>query len=253
MRGSHRLQPEIRPQMALVPVTLKIEEVAFIPVMRILHGLPGVADVAFNLDDLRKSPKQQKTETKPASNGNGARPHGIKALLIALLLQGPQHLAVLKKHMVNAGFSETGLSSELYMMRKAGITESGGVAIHKLTDKAMRELQQERLALPAPDPEHAESDDPAAPRVSKPKLPFRDHNGSLIILRVMQADGDGGADRRSLAHAIREAGLSDKTVDNSLYRLRERGLIRSGPGRGAYLLTSKGRKFEVPPQVNQGS
>ncbi len=223
--------------MPLVSVIIKVEEIAFIPVLRALHNLPGVAAVDFNMDDLgHRSGSARKPKQVTKTDGETM---SASQLLVTLMAQGPQHLAVLKKGLADAGFSVKGISSALNELRKAGISETGGIGIHKLTEKAMSELNAERKALPAP------MADP-----TKPRLPTRQHNGSLLILRAMQA-ANAPMGRAALTTIIAEVGLATRSLDNALYRIKERGLIKPGETKGFYELTAKGRKFQLPAEINQ--
>src|SRR5882672_927286 len=229
--------------MTLVPITIKVEEAQFFPVMRLLKSFPGVVDLIFNIDEIEDGKR------KPKSKANGfnpqpvekSQPGGLKALMMGLLFRGPQHLAVLRQAVVREGFKEGSINSVLHELRTNGVTESGGVGIHKLTDKVMAELQgdtqpEPRRALPPPAKAGSTEKGPASPVGAT----------MTIVMRLLKETSEGRSSRPILVQAVTTAGLSPRSIDGALYRGCEKGLIKA-EGDGVYQLTAKGRRLELPP------
>jgi len=220
--------------MALIPISLTIEETRFIPVLRVLNALPGVADVHWDLDKL--NPKRKPKADKP--NGGGAPVEraegGLRMVLMGFLFQnGPQHLAALKELLDQKGFAASSIHSALNELRNAGATESGGPGIHKLTEKAMAAMQPQeppRRALPPPTP------------TKRPKV-------WAILMRGLQASPLGRLSRDELSASLETMGLAGRSLDDVAYNLRSDGLLKpvNPAAKGVYELTAKGRKLQLPP------
>lgn len=231
--------------MATVEVSLQVEEIAFVRVMKTLKKIEGVAQINWNLDLLdapkktrRASPEEPEISTPNGSDSNGSHPkpdkaaraQTLKELLVSLLAPGPKHVAVLRDLVAKAGFSPAGVHGCLNQLGNLGITEGTGVpGLHRLTPKAMARMQQARPALPPPTRTRTASVD--------------------NIMKVMQDVDPTPAMKDALVNTL---GISRKAVDNAIYRARKRDLVRSGKVPGEFVLTAKGRKFKPDTENTDG-
>jgi Mn-dependent DtxR family transcriptional regulator len=222
--------------MPLVPIIVQVEESDFFPTLRTLRKMPACHKVELDWGSLGNgaAEKKAKKDKQPAAEGEakGGVRGAIKQLLVALMLRGPQHLAVLKKAALQAGYAESSVTQALNEMRRAGYAESGGLGIHQLTSQAYREMkpEPEALALPPPAPDKGEG------QRAKP--------GAAERSAILCLQGAGGSStRQAMAAAIAADGGKPSTIAGVLMRLVDKGLIK-GHGAGNYELTAKGRKLE---------
>src|SRR6185295_11998196 len=146
--------------MALFPILIQVEESAVGRVLRLLNGYPGIAKMDLNLDGVPK--KQGHKNGADAPNGNAKNHHVPRAVdvIVGELRSGQKNLSHLKAAYEAVGGKGSSLSSALYMMQKNGITESAGSGIHKLTDKALAELNAAEVPqLPPPNKPQTKSRD----------------------------------------------------------------------------------------------
>jgi hypothetical protein len=221
--------------MATVPITIKVEESYFIPILRSLRGLSGVTDVHFDFSTLG-SAKGTPRKDKPVAAGGDNGSTGGNELIIALLAQGPQHLKVIQKAMTDAGFKASGVGSFLNVLKNKGLVESRGVGVHGLTEQAMRDLMRTRPALPAPTP--------TADAAKKRTSPGVAQNAVLLLMQGKS----GPVPRAELAQALVAVGSTPKSLNTMLHRMKDIGLIK-GLGDGIYELTAKG-KHAKPTEKN---
>lgn len=210
----------------LFPIRIEVEETAVGGVLRMLKRHPGIARVHLDLElDDKKVPRSNGT------NGHGGVRRGIdippvNSVIIAELMTGQKNLAYLKEKVVEAGGHEKSVSSALYTLQKRGLTESAGVGLHRLTPKALEELQHkapapaESLQLPAPAP---------AARAKR-------EQGKTIDF-VLQSVRDG-LTRSEMRKAGEEKHFTERMIDGAITRLKDKEqIMAAGTEQGVYKLT----------------
>jgi hypothetical protein len=229
--------------MSTVPVMIHIEEAEFIPVLRKIDGILGVAGIDFSLDSLKNARgavrKQKMVQEAAISPPEAGEKPSLKQLVLALLMQGPQHLRLLKAATVKAGFAASGISSVLFDMKQKGMIESGGIGIHKLTDATLAELTAHKPIEVTPEPEPLLLE---APR--KRSSPGVARYAVLAALR----DANGPVKREALCESLEAVGASPNSITGILERMSNDGLIKHAKEKGFYEVTAKGRRFELPDQ-----
>lgn len=217
----------------LVPIQLQVEEIAFIPVLRILHTTPGIAKVDFDIDSLfpRKKLQPKRADARPEPIRALGDKTTLKELLLILMVPGPMGLAAFKQQAVERGFSANGVSGALTELRGAGLSESAGSGLHKLTEQAVKIMgsgpKQPTLMLPPPD------DLPK--KAGRPDI-------TRIILRALKMAPDGRLTRLQLGEAVEFHGFAGRSIDNAIYRSRSEGWIKPKDDSGFYIVTAKGRQ-----------
>src|ERR1700752_2479859 len=121
--------------MSLVPITLQIEEMQFIPVMRVLKYLPGVANIEWNFDELG-APLGGNRKPKTTEPENQQKQLGLKETVIRILMDGGRRLADLREPVGRVGFKSNSISQALNDLRKAQVVERTDHALWQLTAKA---------------------------------------------------------------------------------------------------------------------
>ena len=210
--------------MALFPINLQVEESALGTVLRFLKGLPGIAKMDLMLDDVAGPKGGPRKQQRSNGDDHPDRPP-IKTLIITALLNGPLHLDQLFKIGIENGFQEGSVSTALGALRKAGITESGGLAIHKLTAEALEKMkaapaEEKPLALPKPDGK-------------------REAGAEVVLERLMQ----GGASRHELVDVLIKNHLAASSINTLLHTMQERKQIERTEA-GIYQIKSA----EPPPK-----
>jgi len=213
--------------MASVPVSLQIDESVFVSAIRQLRSMQGVTKVEFDLDLATK-------KRPTASRANGAMT--LQQVIVAILAkEGPQHASSIKHMAMQAGFKPSGVSGQLTELKQKGIVISAGVGMHRLTEHAQREMQAEHVERPA---------------LPAPEKKSRRNGAQAVVLDAMKKSGDDYVTREALMDALRAKGMVGRSLGNALTRCKTNGLVKSGPTKGTYVLTPKGRKFEVPQEGN---
>lgn len=255
--------------MALIPISLKVEESLFVNILRALNNMPGVAHVHFDLDSLggkRSSPPKPRALAAPAGSGGLPRPRKTRELIMNLLMQGPMTARNIKRAFAEAGFSDSGASSVLAVMTREGVTENVDRGIYQLTRSAMQaarngaEVATPVLSAPPDTPTKKTKTKPAkkAKTKSKKKSTRTAYNKGVTtfgetaagaIVKTMQEIGKP-VNRADLASAIAAAGKEPKGIDNALSRLRNAGFIKLLKP-GLYELTAKGRSVSLTPESEE--
>lgn len=236
--------------MTLFPILIDVEESAVGRVLRLLNKTPGIANFHLNFDNIGKPGRAN--GKLPPGPANSPDPNRIpqRRIVIAELMSGPKNLEHLKTKVAEHGHRPDSVNSTLNTLRKAGITESGGTGLHKLTESAMEEIKrQQAVAQPAPSPAGA-----LAPPPSKRKPKSRGGpSATAIILRAMVA-AEGRGTRKDLKTEITAQGFQGVGIDAALHALRKGKLIKASEP-GVYDLTAKGRdqaaKLQPAPQQEE--
>lgn len=211
--------------MALFPIMIEVEEPAVGSVLRLLKDYPGIAKLHLDLDNVGKKPIKRQSHSGSRQKRDPEAPRG-KDIIITELLSGPKNLQHLRDRLAAYQMSSGNLSSALNELRRAGITESGGAGVHRLTQRAMDELKP-RLA------------DESA-QISAPKA-----NGEKIKSIDFVLDGlRKGMSRAEIRRAGEPIGINERMVDGALTRLKVNKLITRGDEEGHYKLTAKATKDE---------
>lgn len=254
--------------MALIPISLKVEESLFVNILRALNNMPGVAHVHFDLDSLggkRSGPPKPRALAAPAGSGGLQRPRKTRELIMDLLTQGPMTARNIKRAFVEAGFSDSGASSVLAIMTREGVTENVDRGIYQLTRSAMQaarngaEVTTPALSAPPDKPAKKTKTKPAKKAKAKPKKSTRTaynkgvttfgETAAGAIVKTMQEIGKP-VNRADLASAIAAAGKEPESVDGALFRLRKAGFIKILKP-GVYELTAKGRSAFLTPESEE--
>lgn len=220
--------------MRMVQFTIRVDELQFIPVVRVLRATPGVL-VDIDLNALTQ-PK------KTNGNSNAAVPEPserAKALplaqtLVAFLGDGSKHIDDLRQEAVKHGFSAMSVPDKLTKLREMGhVQQAEGRGMYQLTPSTMMKMQEAvstitpvPLALPPPAGDAMKR---SAPRDIVMKL-LREHGGKLPRLQLLSL--------------CEEAGLKDRAPANAIYNLRSDKMIKpigaKGVPAGIVELTPKG-------------
>ena len=228
--------------MALVQVVLGIEETEFIPAMRVLKGVRGVAKIDFDLDGLDgKKKKSNGTEALASPVIERAEPGekpSIKQLLVMKLANGKAHRKVLIAALRQHGYEPKSFNKAMDGLRRDGITEGAGYGVHRLTAKAAAQMmsppvETALLALPAPKSESAKRT-----RLDSP---------GMVIAEMQGRPGHVGLGQ--LYAALPK--LTPRAVASTMNRLVKRGLVRRTNNIGEYELTAKGKKFQNPKKAKE--
>lgn len=228
--------------MTLFPIMIEVEESAVGPVLRILNKTPGVAHFHLNLDKVRAArghktlKKTNGTTRPPPQDHDDGRPKP-RQIIIAELLSGPKNLDHLRKKLNERGHDENSLSNFLYALKQAGLTESAGTGLHKLSERALAELKAHQTAAAQDVPQPAVGALPA-PATSRGAV-------RQIILDIITKATEPVA-RPTLVNAGTEAGGTERAVGAALSRLKAKKIIRSA-GLGFYELAPKREKSKANP------
>jgi hypothetical protein len=219
--------------MALVPVTIvvKVEEHAFVPVVRALRHTHGVVGLDFDLETGAKAKSLNGAPQRPGSQKpvKGA----LQELMLQLLFneQGALSAKKIQEAAIKAGFKASSVDQGLYHFFKNGVVERTGPGWYKLSPKARQQMTGVAAALPAPEAASA------APPPAKGKQGIK----ALPALLAIFAAYPGHVARDTLQRELAVAGLAVRTLDKNLQKAHGEGLIKS-IGNGVYELTPKGRK-----------
>lgn len=233
--------------MATVPISIELEEAYFIPVMKVLHHLNGVAKIDFNLDDLGKKrggkvgPRHTNGADPlkvKATNKNAGR-IGLRPLLYKALYERPHQQAELKQLASDNQYRHSSLSQALNDSRRAGEIATNGKGEWSLT-KAMRAKIEatfgeahEVKALPAPE------DDGRRKKKDGVTMP-------MVILAVLRRVDGGRMRRLDLKPHVAAKGFSDAGLDGGIWKAKDMGWIRPGKEPGEIKITPKGMKVDIP-------
>lgn len=151
--------------MPVTPISLEIEDVEFISVLRVLQNLPGVARINFDLDSLNK--KHGGRRFSKRNHANGAAPEQLllpppqkatrrkrgdgitsKDVILAILKKNERATRlVLRDALIEKGFSGGAVDGALARMKTAGEAKSIGEGVVQITAKGRK----------VPDPEQPPS------------------------------------------------------------------------------------------------
>jgi hypothetical protein len=225
--------------MPLVPIELEIEESAFIPVLKVLKGFPGIAKIHFDLDTLgnkhggRYGPRNGKAPPDPLVAPHPSKTKGragLKPLIVKALRERPHTYGELKKTAIAGGYKVSSTSPQLNDLRRAGVIAHDELGNWFLTPEfqakteAMDGEATERRALPPPDKKRS----PAA---------------RFAILEILRAE-TGPLTRLELRHKMHERGFTSGTFDGALFRHQQDGLVNK-IAKG-FKITAAGRKAKTP-------
>jgi Mn-dependent DtxR family transcriptional regulator len=235
--------------MGSVTIAVEVEESFFVPVARALSGTQGVLKVNFDLalgtGKGLKGTRSRAPGEKQERQENGASPAGVKRAPLRELLAGIMFkqddrvpLRALVDLAVAAGFKPGSVTQILYDMREAGIVDRVDPSMYGLTKAARK-----RLANAEAHP------DPAVPQLPAPKQRARQDKSSTkhktgnpampVFLAAMAKQGSPAT--KEMITLFME-GYSDKTVERTIFKAAENGLIKEiSPDHVE--LTPKGRKL----------
>jgi len=195
----------------LFPLMLEVEPTALGTVLLKLKDLPGVK-IHLDLDGAGP-PKRIASRTAegnghhPRTKKNPEAPSG-KTIIITALLTGQKNLTYLKAKFAEHNLSSGNVSSTIHTLTKTGITEHIGSGLYRLSEKALKEFQQEApseaLQLPAPENPKANRGD---------SVPF-----------VLKCIGEGKT-RMDMRKAGESLGINERMIDGALTRLKAKKLI----------------------------
>lgn len=219
--------------MTLFPILVDVEESHVGSVLRVLNRLPGVANFHLNLDAI-PGKRGAKTGKHNGAAAPAAEPPKVpqRQIVIAELIGGPKNLEHLKTKISEQGHKPDSLPGTLNTLRKAGITETAGTGLHRLTDKAMAEIKTHQASAAPPG---------ELPAPGKPRKPRGAVTTAQTILLAMAAAG-GRLSRRALQEAIASAGFAPVGVDGALFKLKQDRLIKPTAEKGVFDLSAEGRK-----------
>jgi len=141
--------------MAVTPISLEIEDAEFIPVMRVLHNLHGVARINFDLDSLSKKSGGRRLP-KPAPKDGAPEPlllpapekltrrkrsDGVRSVdLILAALKTKERLTrlFLRDVLIAKGFSGGVVDGALARLKTAGLVRSIGEGVVEITAKGRK-------------------------------------------------------------------------------------------------------------------
>jgi len=220
--------------MRMVPITIRVDELQFIPVVRLLRATPGVL-VDFDLDALTR-PKKTNGNSNAAvpESGERAKATPLAQTLVAFLGDGSKHIDDLRQEAVKHGFSAMSVPDKLTKLREMGfVQQTEGRGMYELTPSAMNKMQEAMstitpvpLALPPPAGDAMKR---SAPRE--------------IVMKFLREAG-GKLPRLKLLSLCQEAGLTDRAPANAVYNLRSDKMIKpigaKGVPAGIIELTPKG-------------
>jgi len=199
----------------LIPLMLEVEPHALGGVLLKLKDLPGVK---IHLDLDGAGPRPAKRIAKSVSRGNGHHPRtkknpdapSGKTIIITELMSGQKNLDHLKAKFAEHNLSSGNVSSTLHVLTQKGITEHIGSGLYRLSEKALKEFQQE-----APPPSEAlQLPAPVAPKVKRgDSIPF-----------VLKGIAEGKT-RLEMRRAGEPLGLTERMIDGALTRLKAKKLI----------------------------
>lgn len=220
--------------MPVTSISLEVEDIEFIAVLRVLHNLPGVARVNFDLDSLGKK-----------NRGGAAKPNGrpgMKPIILGLMINGPVAYGDMKRATLDAGYKPTSLSQALNELRRSGMVRNGPLG-WSLTPRAEAQIKEaaaqegqasERLALPPPEP-------PPTQRRKRLGDPW---TSALVILATLKAAAKP-LHRSALREAVVARKFSPGSIDGAMARLKKAGHIEP-VGEGIVKITKEGGKVKLP-------
>lgn len=197
------------------PILLEVEADSVGKVLLLLKDQPGIK-IHLDLDGVAK--KGIRRDRRQKRNPDTPR---AKDIVIAELMTGQKNLQHLRDKFREHELSANNVSTTLYELAEAGITESAGPRVHRLTERALSELQPnapppaESLQLPSPAPET--------------KLKRGESRG--FVLRGIAE----GKTRFEMMKAGQLIGIGERMIDGALTRLKNEKLIVKNPvAPGAY-------------------
>jgi hypothetical protein len=195
------------------PILLEVEPTALGGVLLKLKDLPGVK---IHLD-LDKAGRPKKVASRPAAEHNGHHPRtkknpdgpSGKTIIITELMSGQKNLAHLKAKFEEHSLSSGNVSSTLHAMTEKGITDHIGPGLYRLSEKALKEFQQEAVlaeALQLPPPTDAKAK--------------RGDSVSFVLKGISE-----GKTRSEMIKAGEPLGINERMIDGALTRLKAKKLI----------------------------
>lgn len=231
--------------MALVPLTIDVEEVAFIPVVKVLNALPGVAEIHFHLDQIGGKRGGKRGPRVPKTNGGAAetKRSSVRDVAIQALVGGRKTYSELREAVRLAGFSQSSLANVMGALKSAGIAEGDKLHNWSLTETARAKIEAaegetiERAALPAPASE--------PPRQKKQRIDGV--TAHTVIVAALRQEEKPMA-RLALQAKIVIMGFSKEGIDGALAKAKSLGWIEN-QGPGVHKLTRVGRRLELKPEA----
>lgn len=232
--------------MPLVPIGLEVEEIAFIPVMKVLKGFPGIAKIHWDIDSLgnkrgagfgaRNGKAAPDALAKPALGRPGLDPTILKALF-----ERSHTSREMKELAVTIGYKASSVNQTVNELRKKGIVEHDSLGNWSLTAEARAKLAATegeaapRLALPAPE--------------KKPRTRGATGSARQTILDLLR-DEPSSVTRLALRDRMVERGFTQGTMDGALHRLVTDDHVRRDR-QGGIKITPKGRKANIAAPATQ--
>jgi hypothetical protein len=228
---------------ALFPIMIEVEEIAVGSVLRKLHGMEGVAKVRLNLDG--EKPRLGGQGGARDGAGRPAREPGkgsVEQRIVALLLKegAPLHVTAIAEAL---SLKTTQVHGALHQLKKKGVTHNGiGPGLHRLTEKAQRELQSalgeatpaEPLKLPKP---NGKANGHAAPGIKHgPSGRASPGSGPTLLLTAL---ANGPASRADLRKQLGDSGMSAKSIEGVIFRAKRDKIVKVNAAK-LIELTAKG-------------
>lgn len=210
----------------LFPILIEVESPQVGDVLILLNKTAGIAKVHLDFDAIGKKPgKRIKGENLNGHGGGRIKnPNAVptKSVIITELMTGPKNLDHLKQKLVEAGGAAASVSTSLYELQKKGVTESAGVGLHQLTERAMAEMKAQQ-----------------APQLLPPSKPSRGDSRPFTLQAIK--DGLSRSEMRAKGEPL---GITDRMIDGALTRMKKEKLIGATgePGRFKIVPAKAARK-----------
>lgn len=227
--------------MPTTPISLEVEDIDFIPVLRVLQNTPGIARINFDLDSLNKKRGGQRA-SRNGNDPSGGKPL-IKPFILSFLETGPKPAREIGVHVASVGHKASSAGQAVNDLRREGLirkSDLGWMLTPSTQAKliaAQKSMAPEQLALPAPTPEAN-----AGPRKRGDGITSR-----LVVIAVLK-NSQKPVTRIALRDALIAQGFSVGSIDGVLYRLKVDGTLKA-VGEGIVQITAAGKKIPVPPEA----
>lgn len=250
--------------MALFPILLKVEESQVGTVLLALRKLP-IADIGLMLDDL-----PAKRGRIPGANGsiNGTaervekptkrnNPHGdgprAQDIIITELMSGQKTGDHIRKAIEAHGYEGGGAYALLSTLVEKGIAIKIAKGIYDLSPAARAKLADAAPpGLPAPNVKDVKNVRKAKRQRAAMGHRFPSTESFAIVAGIVRSHG-GAAARPIIVKACEAKGMTERTTDGVINRMKEAKYLKS-PEKGFYELTAKGSKHfaqEAPTEVTE--
>lgn len=212
----------------LFPIGIEVEEVAVGSVLRILNKTPGVAKLHLNL--MNENPSEERDGGTVLSNEMASvlprprppREGSVQTVIAKMLSVAPCHNKVLREALKRNKFSETGLPSQLTVMKAKGYIQKMGPGLWRLTNRG-----KSYYSLGEPSPVKQGRFGPAA------------NNGSGVRGLVLKTLSEKETLSSELKRILEKNEFSPKNLNGIVGKMRIEGLIHSAGG--VYSITDQGR------------